>query len=72
MPRDFELETQLATLELKCDVARAVEHAKAMRRTQARTPKAEIETDDLRIQKRRAKEIARARSHRCPRGALED
>ena len=72
MPRDFELEAQLATLELKVDVARAVEQAKAMRRTQARMPKVEVDTDDLRIQKRRAEEIARAKSQRCPRGSLED
>jgi hypothetical protein len=72
MPRDFELEAQLATLELKVDVRRAVEEVKSIRRTQARMPKVEADTDDLRVQKRRAKEIARARSQRHSREALED
>jgi hypothetical protein len=72
MPRDFELEVQIATLELKVDVARAVDQAKEIRRTLARMPKAEVETDELRSRKRRAKEIARAKSQRYPRGSLED
>jgi hypothetical protein len=72
MPRDFELEAQLATLELKVDFARAVEEAKAMRRAHARMPKAEVDPDEPQIQKRRAKAIARAKSQRCPLGPWED
>ena len=39
MPRDFELVAQLAILELKVDVARVVEEAKSIRRTQKRMKK---------------------------------
>jgi hypothetical protein len=72
MPRDSELEAQLATPELKVDVAGAVEEAKVIRRMQARKSKMEVKTDGLRIQKRRAKEITRAKSQRHSREPLED
>jgi hypothetical protein len=72
MPRNFELEAQLATLELKVDIARAVQEVKAIRRTQAQTPKAGVQTDEQQIQKRRAKEISRTRSQRHSREPLED
>jgi hypothetical protein len=66
MPRDFELEAQLATQELKVDLERAVEQAKAIGRTQARVRKVGVQTDKPQPQKRRT------RSQRQSRGPLKD